>query len=138
MAKSVNLDISERVDITCRKGDSLSLIINITDSAAAAIDISSGEYTFKFEVRDTDSSNASFVTGDETIHLSTVAVGANPEYCTATGDASGVLTISAAADKTAGIPSGMYVYDLQATEVGGTSIQTWLHGFFRVNEDVSV
>ena len=138
MAKSVNLDISERVDITCRKGDSLSLIINITNSSGVAVDISSSEYTFKFEVRDTDSSNTAFVTGDETIHLSTVAILANPEYCTAGGDAAGVLTISALAAKMAGIPSGMYVYDLQATEVSTTTIQTWLHGFFRVNEDVSV
>ena len=134
MAKAVNLDISERVDVTCRKGDSLSLVINITDSDGDAVDLSS--YTFVFEVRASDSSNATFTAGDATIHLSTLASGGNNQYCTAAGTAAGVLTITAAADKMANISSGMYVYDIQATT--GSSVQTWLHGIFKVNEDVSV
>ncbi|MDG1950612.1 MAG: hypothetical protein P8J32_07410 [bacterium] len=134
MAKAVNLDISERVDVTCRKGDSLSLVINITDSAGDAVDLSS--YTFVFEVRDSDSSNTAFVNSDTTIHLSTKAALDDNQYCTAAGTAAGVLTITAAATETIYIPSGMYVYDIQATT--GSSVQTWLHGIFKVNEDVSV
>lgn len=134
MAKAVNLDISERVDITCRKGDSLSLITNITDSLGVAVNLTG--YTFKFEVRDSDSSNAVFSNGDATVHLSTSAASTDDQYCTAAGNSAGVLTIAAAATETITIPSGMYVYDIQAT-TGGTT-QTWLHGIFKVNEDVSV
>tara|TARA_R110002074_G_scaffold30333_2_gene85993 strand:- start:230 stop:634 length:405 start_codon:yes stop_codon:yes gene_type:complete len=134
MAKAVNLDISERVDITCRKGDSLSLITNITDSEGVAVDLTT--YAFKFEVRDSDSSNTAFVNSDATIHLSTAAATDDDQYCTAVGTSAGVLTITAAATETTTIPSGMYVYDIQAT-VGSTT-QTWLHGIFKVNEDVSV
>lgn len=46
---SVNLDIAQRLDITCRKGDTFSLTLNITDSAGTAINLSA--YTFEMEVR---------------------------------------------------------------------------------------
>ena len=39
MALKANLDIAQRLDITCRKGDTFELIITITDSSGEAINL---------------------------------------------------------------------------------------------------
>ena len=97
---SVNLDISSRLDITCRKNDTFSLVLNIKDADGSAIAVDSGSYTFKMEVRE-----------------STDAIGAiiPSSQISSSGDVNGVLTITISntnMDKAA----GTYVYDLQATQ----------------------
>lgn len=117
MPNSVNLDISTRLDITCRKGDTFLLSITVKDSAGALKDISG--YTFLMQVRPSDTDTATPI-------LAIVP----------TGTSGGVLTATTTATLMAGVASGMYVYDLQAT-IGG-SVHTWFHGLFVVNEDIAI
>jgi hypothetical protein len=119
MSSVVNLDVSKRLDVTCRKGDTFSLIINVTDAAGAVVDLTT--YSFKMEVRATDTSEDSTITNDQ---------------LTITGTSLGVITITIPAIIMAGIASGLYTYDLQTIVSGVT--QTWLHGVLQVNEDVTV
>jgi hypothetical protein len=118
MATSVNLDIAQRLDITCRKGDTFTLTLNITDSAGTAIALT--PYTFQMEVRDSATDDIIIPTTDFTF----------------TKDADGTtgkLNITvAAADMTA---TGSYIYDLETTLT--TDVQTWLFGVFTINDDVT-
>jgi hypothetical protein len=53
MATSVNLDISQRVDIICRKGDTFDLEFIIEDADGVPVDVTTPTvYTFKMEVRE--------------------------------------------------------------------------------------
>ena len=62
MATSVNLDISKRVDIVCRKGNTFNLELLIKDALGVVIDVSTPTmYTFKMEVRETDTSAATII-----------------------------------------------------------------------------
>tara|TARA_R110000796_G_scaffold101954_1_gene210756 strand:- start:1167 stop:1547 length:381 start_codon:yes stop_codon:yes gene_type:complete len=126
MATSVNLDISKRVDIVCRKGNTFNLELLIKDALGVVIDVSTPTvYTFKMEVRETDTSAATII--------DTSAAG-----FTITGTNLGVVEITTTAAIMAAVNAGLFVYDLQATKASDSSVQTWLYGTFRVNEDVTV
>ena len=135
MANSINRDVSQRVDITCRKGDSFELDLDITDENGDAKNITN--YSFKMEVRKTDGSNTAYADGDATIILSTEdGSGEAKEITYTTPDAAGNVTFKVTASNMRGVSAGLYVYDIEATS--GTSTTTWLHGLFKINEDVSV
>lgn len=119
MAAQINLDTSQRVDITCRKGDTFNLEITFNDSDGTTLDLTG--YTWKLDVRETDTS-ASAIIEDDAFSYS--------------GTAEGVLTISASSTTMAGVDGGLYVYDLQSSNTG--NIKTWLYGIFKVNEDVTL
>ena len=51
MASSVNLDTSDVLDITCRKGDTFSLTINLKDSSGTALTLSTSNYEFLMQVK---------------------------------------------------------------------------------------
>ena len=130
MASKVNLDISERLDITCRKGDTFSLTVTLKDSTGTVITLATSAYTFLMEVWSTSSAATAPVIG--TPSLGTL------------GDASfeafvinnvGNVTISATATTMRAVPAGAYRYDLQQM-VGGVHT-TILKGAFIVNEDIS-
>jgi hypothetical protein len=78
-------------------------------------------YTWKLDVRETDTSAAAII--EDTLF-------------TYSGTAQGVLTIVSTAATMAAIEGGIYVYDLQSTNAG--SVKTWLYGIFKVNEDVTI
>lgn len=136
MANSINLDVSQRVDITCRKGDSFELDLDITDENGDVKDVTS--YTFKMEVRHTDTSNAAYSDADSTIILSTEdGVGDSKEITYEAGNRNnGNLKFLVSSANMRGVPAGLYVYDIEA--ITSTSNTTWLHGLFKINEDVSV
>lgn len=115
---SVNLDTSTRVDITCRKGDTFSIKLTFTDSDGNAIDLTS--YIWKMDVKETDTSSGDII--------------ADSSF-TYSGNSSGVLTVTATAATMAAVTSGLYVYDLQSTNAG--DVRTWIHGLFKINEDIS-
>jgi hypothetical protein len=127
---SVNLDISKRVDITCRKGDTFTLEFTIKDSDGAALDVTTPSvYTFKMEVRETDTTPGGAVigtTGDTSTGFNIL------------GTSAGLVTASSSASFMATVSSGIYVYDLEATKVDDSSVQTWFYGIFKINEDVAV
>ena len=115
----VSLDVAQRLDITCRKGDTFNLVVNVSDSTGTAVNLST--YSFKMELRETDTKETNTLSSDQ---------------ITITGTSGGVITISILASVMAGISSGLYVYDLQTINAGVT--QTWLTGVITVNEDVTV
>jgi len=119
MAAQINLDTAQRVDITCRKGDSFRLELTFKDDTGAVINLTG--YTWKLDVRETDTSSSAILE-DSAFSYS--------------GTAQGVLTITAPAATMANIDGGIYVYDLQSTNSG--SVKTWLYGIFKVNEDVTL
>jgi hypothetical protein len=120
MAKdlTVNLDTSQRVNITCRKGDTFNLEVTFKDEEGSVMDLSG--YEWKMDVRDDDVSPTTILNDTEFVY---------------SANESGTLTISASANTMAGVNGGVYVYDLQSTNAG--AVKTWLRGRFRVNEDVT-
>ena len=127
MATQINLDIAQRVDITCRRGDTFVLELTFKDEDGVAIDLSSG-YNWKMQVRETDTSSTALLDGNSNDD--------NANDFGFTGDNNGLLTITSAASIMAGIEGGLYVYDLQSAQ--GAVVITWMFGKFTVNEDVSV
>jgi hypothetical protein len=129
MSLSINLDIAKRLDITCRRGDTFNLEFVISDADGLPMDIDSPtNYTFNVEVRETDTSAAAIIVTDN----------AGGNGFTALGYSNGKLIVNASADVMAAAPSGIFVYDLQATKVDDNSVQTWFFGLFKINEDVTV
>ena len=116
---SVNLDVAERLDITCRKGDTLALSVDFTDANGVALDMS--EYSFEMEVRDTSDSVI--------ISKASVSYTANADSTT------GRLTI--VIDSSAITSAGTYLYDLETTKTSNLYVQTWLYGIFKINEDIT-
>jgi hypothetical protein len=119
---SVNLDVSQRLDITCRKGDTFKLILNITDSDSIAIDLAT--YSFEMEVRNASTDVVEFASSIFTFDKNS---GGTQGKLVVTADAADVDT------------SGEFVYDLESADTSFTPnvIQTWLHGVFKVNDDVT-
>lgn len=115
---SVNLDTSQRVNITCRKGDTFTLEITFKDDNGVLMDLTG--YVWKMDVRDDD------------VAPTTILNDTDFDYA---ANSSGVLVLSANATTMAGVDGGVYVYDLQSTNAG--AVKTWLRGRFRVNEDVT-
>lgn len=128
MATNINLDTSQRVDITCRKGDTFSLRLTVTDSDGAAN--FEAEHVFLMEVRDSD-------TGD------LITNGSANFAITEEADATDVtnkyvdLTLDAATMKT--MPSGLYVYDVeQKTDDDTPVVSTLIYGTLKINEDIAI
>lgn len=129
MSLSINLDIAKRLDITCRRGDTFNLEFVISDADGVPMDISSPtSYTFNMEVRETDTSESALI----------VTNNAGSNGFTVLGDANGRLIVNASSDVMAAVPSGIFVYDLEATKIENGSVQTWFFGIFKINEDVTV
>jgi len=130
---SINTDIAQTLNITCRRGDTLAIDINFKDSSQsnAAIDISSG-FSFQMQVRSSDLDEATTpLLGDETSGDGTHG------KITLTPGSSGKLSVLIEDGPMKSIPSGNYVYDIQASKNDG-SVQTWVKGDFIVNEDVTI
>lgn len=130
MANRVNLDVSERLDITCRKGDTFSLTVTLKDSSGVALPLITNGYTFLMQVWSTSSSATAPVIGSPN---SGVQGGKSFEAFVPTD--LGQVTISAKASTMRGVPAGRYKYDLQ--HMIGEAHTTILHGSFTVNEDIS-
>lgn len=118
---TLNLDAASRLDIICRKGDTFSMNLNLSNASGTVVNASA--YTYKMEVRDTDTATGTVIASG---------------VFTISGNASGVVSVSAAASSMASVSGGLYVYDLQATATGTSVVQTWIYGTFKVNEDVTV
>ena len=125
---TANLDISEKLDIVCKRGDSFSMSITMTDSSSVAIDTSS--YSFKLMVKSKD------LSGGRTSGINLpVAYDETILTIDATGAADGVATFNANASTMAAIDAGTYVYDIQYTS--GSEVKTILEGLFKINPDVT-
>lgn len=125
---TANLDISEKLDIVCKRGDSFSMSITMTDSSGSPINTS--DYTFKLMVKSKD------INGGRAAGIN-LPVSYDATILTidgVSGDASGVATFEKTATEM-NVNPGVYVYDIQYTN--GTEVKTILEGLFKVNPDVT-
>lgn len=122
MGLKANLDIAQRLDITCRKGDTFNMVITIKDSTGAALDLST--YTdFNLDVRPTDEDANT-----------PILEFTNSDF---TGTNAGTLTFVKAYADMASVEAGTFVYDLQATD-GSAVRTTWFYGLFTIIDDVTI
>jgi len=122
---TLRLDQAQRVDIVCRRGDTFKMVLNVRDSSGAVVNVSGSVFTYKMEVRETDTATGTVIPTNATGFVFA-------------GTASGVLTVTVTSTTMAAVNSGLYVYDLQTTRVSDSFVQTWLYGTFLINEDVTV
>tara|TARA_Y100000592_G_scaffold100486_1_gene180754 strand:- start:423 stop:881 length:459 start_codon:yes stop_codon:yes gene_type:complete len=143
MAKKVNLDIAQKLNITCRRGDTFRLSLTLKDADGDPLTLVTNSYQFVMQVRDSAKSD-----GETGLILSTIygrPINADPNTGTieAMGpestdniNDSGIVNIVIPDTVMRSVPSGRYVYDLQYV-INDTTHTTILEGAFVVNEDVS-
>ena len=153
MGQKANLDISEKLDITCRRGDSFELLLNIKDSASVALPLVTDGYTFLFQIKSVSRvktsnpkaspSKRSLIAGSalgESDRVASRADGLVEEAETSIfsfvdADDLGNVTLKASAQGTSNLPVGRFFYDLQYKV--GDKTTTILRGGFSVKEDIS-
>lgn len=143
MAKKVNLDIAQKLNITCRRGDTFRLSLTLKDADGEPLALATNSYQFVMQVRDSAKSD-----GETGLILSTIygrPINADPNTGTiqAMGPTetdnitnNGIVNIIIPDTVMRAVPSGRYVYDLQYV-INDTTHTTILEGAFVVNEDVS-
>ncbi len=140
MANKANLDVAEKLDITCRKGDTFELSLNFKDSTGSAIALLTDGYEFFMQVRGskrTSGSRGSLIAG--TLTKGDQATGENKSsnvgFSFEDIDNNGNVIVKATSDTMSNFPSGRYTYDLQYTVNNKTT--TVLKGSFTVNDDIT-
>jgi hypothetical protein len=149
MASSVNLDVAERLDITCRRGDTFSLTLTLKDSSGTAITLATSGYEFLMDVKTTPQRTRSGVSEREVI-ASSILSSSKSNSKRLTSDQqnklssgfefkditdSGTVNVTASADTMSNLPVGSFEYDIQ--QKVGDVVTTILRGSFTVNEDIS-
>lgn len=131
--KKAVTDVAQKLNITARKGDTFRLSVTFKDSSGTPIGITDN-YEFKMQVR---SSAFDDTASGALIEILTTQDSAISDGFDTSGG-SGNVVINMSSTTMNAIDGGRYVYDLQATNTGDNSVQTWLKGNFVVNEDVTV
>ena len=147
MASKVNLDVAERLDITCKRGDTFSLTLTLNDSSGTAIDLTG--YEFLMDVKTNPARTRSGISDREVIASSSLSRSSSDSkglteeqksklsngFVFSDGTTSGVVTVTASADVMKEIPVGSFAYDIQ--QKTAEVVTTILRGSFSVNEDIS-
>lgn len=120
MAASVNLDISKRVDIICKKGDTFSIQLTFSDENGEDMNIEGHEFKMSVSLK-------TAVSSQEVISYDSFVYTVSP---------SNVVTIVAQHTTMSGVDAGNYVYDLQS--LYQETVRTWIYGVFKVNDDISI
>lgn len=149
MASSVNLDVAERLDITCRRGDTFSLTLTLKDSSGTAITLATSGYEFLMDVKTIAQRTRSGVSKREVV-ASSLLSSSKSDAKQLTSDQqsklsngfefkditdSGTVNVTASADTMSNLPVGSFEYDIQ--QKVGDVVTTILRGSFTVNEDIS-
>ena len=149
MASNVNLDVAERLDITCRRGDTFSLTLTLKDSSGDVITLATSGYEFLMDVKTPVERTRSGVSKRQVIASSTLSP-SKSDAKTLTSDQqaklsngfeftditdSGTVKVSASSDTMSNLPVGTFDYDIQ--QKVGDVVTTILKGSFTVNEDIS-
>jgi len=137
MANRVNLDITEKLNITCRRGDTFSLGLVLKDSSGTAITLATSGYEFFMQVRSLTPNREGardLIMGTDTKGEKADRDGVSTNF-SFTVDDSGNLTISASSSIMRLIPAGEYVYDLQ--QIVNDVSTTLFEGRFKVNDEIS-
>lgn len=160
MANKANLDVSEKLDITIRRGDSFELSINIKDNNGNNLPLLTDDYEFVIQIKTPSSTGSSrrtpqvkqaspvpqrsLIAASSLKESETQAVPANKEadlpiFSFENRDDNGNVTLRATAANTATLPVGNFVYDLQYKYLsnGFETVTTILKGNFIVKEDIS-
>ena len=129
MGQSVNLDVSEKLKITTRRGDKFELTLTLKDNTGTVIDISSG-YTFSMVVRAKSLVNGnieySYPLGNSSV------VVADNQVAISDPTSAGVVQFKADDTVTKLIPEGSYEYEI-AYDTIASGYKTILRGPFVVN-----
>ena len=164
MANQINLDRSQRVDITRKRGDTFNLNLELKDDSNQPLtlgyhqtgDVTDDGYSYILEVRNVDTDDYDGV-ADETNPDGYVLsiTGVIDPFTTSpitSSENPGLVVFSAAHTVMEDLASGIYVYDIQQKiEKPGTdnditnsgdnvidSVETLLYGIFKIVEDVTV
>lgn len=160
MVNKANLDVSEKLDITVRRGDSFELSLNIKDNAGNNLALLTNNYDFVIQVKTPSTSSTSrktatarqasslpqrsLIAASSLQESTTQSVPVNkqadsPIFVFQNKDDNGNVTLRATAANTATLPVGTFVYDLQYkyTVNGFENVTTILKGNFIVKEDIS-
>lgn len=140
MASKANLDVAEKLDITCRKGDTFELPLNFKDSTGANLPLLTDGYEFLMQVRGgkrRQQQKGTLVAGTITKgEQARSADGSTPVgFSFESIDDLGNVTVTASSSTMEKFESGRYSYDLQYMVNGNTT--TVLKGSFTVNDDIS-
>lgn len=140
MASKVNLDIADRLDITCRQGDTFELTLTLKDASGTALPLATDEYSFLMQVRSSAgfrSKTARTEDATQGVVIGSVASGdpgpVNFQFNSI--DDNGNVTIFLSASDMRKVDAGKYKYDFQYKK--GSTQKTVLEGSFRVNSDIS-
>jgi len=153
----VNLDVTERLDITCRQGDTFELTLTLKDSSGTGLTLSTDDYKFLMQVRQGKSGRSALTSrraptgpdpggggeadppeepGEGIVVGSTGSGVQGPVNFTFQDiDDSGNVTVFLSARDMRRVPAGRYKYDFQY--IKGATGKTVLEGRFTVNSDVS-
>lgn len=163
MAK-VNLDVAEKLDITCRQGDTFELTLTLKDASGTGLSLATDDYKFLMQVKDSsrargskpvarlyrtdgggggeaDSDDALIVDGgvayDDGCIIGSSQLGKKGpvNFTFQNVDDNGNVTVFLSARDMRQVPAGRYRYDFQY--VNGSSEKTVLQGRFTVNPDIS-
>ena len=152
MAKKANLDVSDKLDITIRRGDSFELSLNIKDNEGNNIQLVTGDYNFFIQIKSIVSSSSISATSaprktviagsslaETTATNSPTRKASSPIFSFVDRDDEGNVKLRAEAEDTAKLPVGSYVYDIQYKYVnnGFNTVTTLLRGSFIVKEDIT-
>lgn len=119
---TVSVDISNRLDIIAKRGDSFELVLEF---GVAMPSPAGGSYAMKIATTDTATPESLTIT-----------------YTAEDGDAVGSrINITSSNTEIGGLSPGLYVYDLQVTDTQGVrfsagDVKTLLYGTFKVNDDI--
>lgn len=139
---TANLDISEKLDIVVKRGDSMDITLKLTEEDGSPTDVSG--YAWSMSVKDKRVESGRTV-GSSTpvVYESTLLSTANTIDTATAGtittsvDATNTneVTFSASANVMTNLVPGSYVYDIQF--INGAEVKTILEGLFIVNPDVA-
>jgi len=132
MATTINLDTSQRVDITCRKGDTFSLRLTVTNESASAAFAASDVFLLQVRDSDTGDADSNIIQNASDVDFS-ISKTANATDVTNT-----YVDLTLTADTMKTMPSGLYVYDVEQKAATDSSVKTLIYGTMKVNEDVSI
>jgi hypothetical protein len=148
MASKLNLDTADKLDITCKRGDTFLLNLRLKDTDGNPIQLQTLGYTFLMQVRDP---NTQVVVGEDTQSKGRVILSTpnaketvqnrdgNPESNLSFGDVTvddlGNVTITATNAVMKQINPGKYIYDIQS--VASDVYKTIIRGSFVVNDDIT-
>lgn len=148
MASKLNLDTADKLDITCKRGDTFLLNLRLKDTDGNPVQLQTLGYNFLMQVRDP---NAPVVVGEEPqakgrVILSTPnatesvqnrdgVFESNLSFNDVTVDDLGNVTITATNSVMKQLTPGKYVYDIQS--VASDIYKTIIRGSFVVNDDIT-